>query len=164
MKVEDIKLLYQYNEWADNRILEKAEALTGEQLTAPNVFGWGSLFGALVHILHAEHYWRNRLSGEAGANEPKAEDFADLDALRGRWETEHIALKKYIEGLTDEQVRGDITFESEGKSGQRPLWHFLLHLYTHGVQHRSECAASLTEFGHSPGLMDFSVFLSETGK
>ncbi|MCY3834388.1 MAG: DinB family protein [Chloroflexi bacterium] len=160
MKSEDIKLLYRYNEWADERILDKATELTHEQITAPNVFGWGSLFGALAHILHAEYYWRSRLSGEAGGDEPREGDFADLEALRARWQTEHAALRQYIGGLTDEQVCGDI---SSG-SGQRPLWHFLLHLYTHGVQHRSECAAMLTEFGQSPGLMDFSVFLSDTGK
>lgn len=164
MKVEDIKLLFGYNEWADKRILNKAAALSWDQLTAPNAFGWGSLFGALAHILHAENVWRNRLSGEAGSNAIDGADFADLSALRARWEIEHIALRQFVAGLTDEKADADFVLERDGKAGRRPLWHFLLHLYTHGVQHRSECAAILTDIGHSPGLMDFSVFLSETGK
>ena len=42
---------------------------------APNEFGWGSLFGALVHILDAEHYWRNYLADH------KDSDWIEADQL-----------------------------------------------------------------------------------
>jgi uncharacterized damage-inducible protein DinB len=41
------------------------------------------------------------------------------------------------------------------------LWHCLLHVVNHGTQHRSEAAAILTGYGHSPGDLDFTMFLSQ---
>jgi uncharacterized damage-inducible protein DinB len=41
------------------------------------------------------------------------------------------------------------------------LWQAMLHVLNHGTQHRSEAAAMLTEFNHSPGDIDFMVFLRE---
>ena len=164
MNAKDVQLLYQYNEWANFRILDAAGALSRDQLNTSNSYGWGSFFGGLAHILDAEYYWRNALSQAGGANWVEAGDFADLAALRARWESENAALREYIDGLSDEQVAGEIDFEIGGRRLKGTLWHFLLHLYTHSVQHRSECAALLSEFGHSPGDMDFGAYLRQAAQ
>jgi uncharacterized damage-inducible protein DinB len=46
-----------------------------------------------------------------------------------------------------------------GIQRDRILWHCLYHLVNHGTQHRSEAAAMLTDFGHSPGDIDMILFL-----
>jgi uncharacterized damage-inducible protein DinB len=38
----------------------------------------------------------------------------------------------------------------------------MAHLVNHGTQHRSEAAAMLTEYGYSPGDIDFIIYLRET--
>ena len=35
----------------------------------------------------------------------------------------------------------------------------ILHVVTHGIQHRSEAAVSLTGYDQSPGELDFDLFL-----
>jgi uncharacterized damage-inducible protein DinB len=37
----------------------------------------------------------------------------------------------------------------------------MAHVVNHGTQHRSEAAAMLTEFTHSPGDIDLIMFLRE---
>jgi len=49
-----------------------------------------------------------------------------------------------------------------GEPFQNIHWHLMVHLVNHGTQHRSEAAVMLTDFGHSPGDIDFLFFLGET--
>ena len=161
MRHSDIQLIFQYNEWANRRILEAAEGISNDEWTTPNQLGWGDLRGILVHIVTAEIGWRNRLSGQGELERPAPADFADVAALRARYESEAALLRDYINGLSDAAVNDVVTFERGGRTFGSTLWHFLLHLANHGTQHRSECAALLTDLGRSPGDMDFTLFLRQ---
>lgn len=162
MTSESLRLLYAYNAWANMRILEAAEKMSRQQLEAPNDFGWNSLFGALVHILDAEYYWRVFLARSKETDWIEAGDFADITSLRARWQLENRVLETYVASLSDETIASPFHYEVEGQTGQRPLWHYLMHVLNHSAQHRSECAALLTGFGRSPGDMDLLVFLDES--
>ncbi|MCB0024762.1 MAG: hypothetical protein KDD91_17125, partial [Caldilinea sp.] len=48
-----------------------------------------------------------------------------------------------------------------GRMRERVRWHCLLHVVNHGTYHRGETAALLTGLGHSPGELDFTVYLLE---
>jgi uncharacterized damage-inducible protein DinB len=43
------------------------------------------------------------------------------------------------------------------------LWHAMAHLVNHGTQHKTEAAAMLTGFGHSPGDIDMIKYAMEVG-
>jgi uncharacterized damage-inducible protein DinB len=89
-------------------------------------------------------------------------DFPSLDALEQRWPEEQAAMRAYLAGLQDDDLAGMVRYTTgSGEKRERVLWHCLLHVVNHGTQHRSEAAALLTEYGHSPGDLDFTVFLNE---
>lgn len=161
MDIQDIQLLFAYNDWANKRILAKAEQVSEDQLRMPSGLGWGSLFGGLVHLMDAEYAWRVLLKERRFVKRLRPEDFPDLAAFKARWQQENQALWAYLNSLSDEDVSSMVSYESEGERRQRVLWHCLAHVVNHGTQHRSECAAMLTDFGQSPGDMDFTLFLSE---
>ena len=42
-----------------------------------------------------------------------------------------------------------------------PLWQSMMQVLFHGMQHRSDAAEIVTNYGFSPGELDFFVFLHQ---
>ena len=161
MNKQDILLLYQYNQWANAKILNAASNVTQEQFVAPASFPHGGLRGTLVHALSAEWIWRTRWEGTSPTHLLKASDFPDFQSLRMRWADEEGHLLNFVENITEERLNS--TFDYTNTSGQpftRVVWQAMAHVANHGTQHRTEAAAMLTDLGHSPGDIDLIVFLS----
>lgn len=161
MSAAAMQLLYVYNEWANARIFNRAAQLEPAQLRQANEHGWGNMFGALVHILDAEYGWRHFLEHDTDVKWLEASDFADYPAVQTRWAEENAQLQRFVNNLTDDDMLRLVHYDIEGDRGSHILWHCLWHVVNHGTQHRAECAALLTDFGHSPGDMDFTVFLRQ---
>ncbi|MBI5954305.1 MAG: DinB family protein [Chloroflexi bacterium] len=163
MNTKDIQLLYRYNRWANKRILDAAAKATDEQFLATNSYPHGGLRGTLTHTLFAEWIWRKRWEGTSPAERIKPEEFPTLDSLRACWMEEEKALDVFVQSLTDERLNSPFQYKNtRGEPLENILWHVMAHLVNHGTQHRSEAAAMLTELGHSPGDIDFIIFLRET--
>lgn len=162
MNKQDIQLLYQYNRWVNERILNAVENVTEEQFLAPASYPHGGLRGTLTHTLFAEWIWRRRWQGESPSQRIHPEEFTTLDSLRARWLEEEKALDAFVASLTDEKLNAPFQYKNtRGDEMENILWQAMVHVVNHGTQHRSEAAAMLTEFNHSPGDIDFIVFLRE---
>ena len=162
MNKQDILILYKYDEWSSRKILDAASNLTTEQYLAPASFPHGGLRGTLVHALFASWVWRMRWEGTSPSTRFKPEDFPTFIALRGRWQTEAEHLMKFIDTLTDERLNQKFTYKSlDGNAHERILWQAMAHAINHGTQHKTEAAAILTDFGHSPGDIDLIAYLIE---
>ena len=57
MTREDIQLLYEYDRWANNRVLQAASALSGEAFTRNLSGSFCSVRDTLVHIIGGEWIW-----------------------------------------------------------------------------------------------------------
>lgn len=161
MQLEDMQLLYDYNYWATGLMLTQAAKLTPEQLSQPTNFPWGSLQKTLIHMLDTEYGWRSIC--QHGLVTPDLPDtlFPTLESIVSYWQAEEAEMRAYLNSLSDEALNGLIRYDIPEGFRERVLWHCLLHVVNHGTQHRSECAAMLTEMGHSPGDIDFTLFLNQ---
>jgi uncharacterized damage-inducible protein DinB len=173
MKIEEIKLLYEYNDWADARILAACARVTPEQYAAPTSCGTGrgGLRATMVHLL--DSIWQSRLALQGFYNEPLADEaaydatelhedaFLTLAALQERWLTEQRAMWAYIDTLTEATLNGIIRYVIPGAVIEHVVWHILLDTVNHATQHRSEAAVLLTGYGQSPGDFEFTKFLNE---
>jgi uncharacterized damage-inducible protein DinB len=165
MNRSDILTLFDYNDWANGRIAAAAERVRDEQFVAPANVSHGSLRNTLVHMLSADWIWRLRCQeGISPESLLSFDDYPTFAAVRDRWDKESAALRGYIASLTDEDLSQTIHYSStSGRPYSDTLWHILVHLANHGTQHRSEAAVLLTEYDHSPGDLDFILYLRGLG-
>ena len=162
MNIQDIMTLFDYNYWANRRILSTAGKLSQEQFVAPFAHAYGGVRRTLVHILDAEYGWRMILQQGLITPDLDENDFPDLNVLELRMAEEETTMRSFLAVFKDEDMAGPVRYTtSTGIKRERVLWHCLLHVVNHGTQHRSEAATLLTGFGHSPGDLDFTVFLNE---
>ena len=163
MNRADLVFLFDYNYWANARVLKAAAQLTPDQFTMPHGLSHGSIRGALAHVLAAEIVWRVRCqSGLSPTALPAEGDFPTLDALRARWAEEEAALRAFIASLTDEQLTHSIEYKTtKGVPQSSILWQVLAHVVNHGTQFRAEAAVALTAEGRSPGDLDLLFFMRE---
>ena len=171
MKINEIKLLYDYNNWADARILAACARVSPEQYAAPTSYGRGGLRATLVHIL--DNIWQQRITLQGYYQEPLADEaaydatelhedaFPTLALLQERWLIELQEMQAYLGTMSEETLNGTIRYVIPGALRERVVWHILLDLILHATQHRSEVATLLTSYGQSPGDFDFIMFMNE---
>jgi uncharacterized damage-inducible protein DinB len=119
----------------------------------------------LLHLLSSERTWLGvcdgSLSPEAAfSQELQPADYPDIDALRVLQRELDAAAQTYLTRLdqAEAQSRRGGTFPWSGQTFSQPVWAILLHVVNHGTQHRSEAAAMMTAWGHSPGYLDLMGF------
>jgi len=166
MNKEDIVTLYEYNYWANARILNATTRVTTEQFVAPANLSHGSLRGMLVHFFGAEMVWRLRCQeGVSVTTMPTEDEFLTADALWARWQAEERAMRSYLASLSDSDLNTEIQYRNtKGAPFANILWKLLVHVVNHGTQSRAEAGIALTMFGQSPGDLDMILFFRETGK
>ena len=113
MQVDEIKLLYDYNDWADARILAACARVSPQQYAAPTSIGTGrgGLRATMVHLL--DSLWQQRITLQGYYQEPLADEaaydatelhedaFPTFAALQARWTTEQQAMRAYLDTLTE---------------------------------------------------------------
>ncbi len=165
MKLEDIRILFDYNYWANGRVLEAATKIQQDQYEAPIRISHGSLRGTLVHILSAEWVWRMRCQkGESPEAMLREADFPTVTALKARWDKERLAMQRYLRSLSQEDLFRPVAYTTTvGVPLENVLWHILVHVVNHGTQFRGEAGVLLSRRGHSPGDLDLIVYLRGAG-
>ena len=117
MKADEIRLMFEYMDWANGRILIQLDNLTHEQYITPTGLGisFKSLRGTMVHMLDSIWQWRITFQGyydhlltdaEYAATELTEDQIPTLAALLERWEVETREMRAYIDALDDEKVNG----------------------------------------------------------
>lgn len=165
MLAAEARFLFDYNYWANGRILDAAAEVGRDEFVAPAPLSHGSLRGTLVHTLSAEWIWRLRCQkGESPTAMLSEDEFPTLAALRDRWREEESAMRGFLAGLHDDDLLRTVPYRSTaGTPLASVLWLILAHVVNHGTQSRAEAAVLLTQYGSSPGDIDLIVFARERG-
>src|SRR5215470_5722301 len=164
MNVEEIRLLYDYNSWANRRLLDACEALTPEQFLRDLHASFPSVRDTLVHILGAECLWYERFLGGNPKQLLDAAKFSALGDIRARWIPVEADLMKFVGGLTAEDLARVYDFRTTaGELYPSPLWQALQHLVNHGSYHRGQVTAFLRQLGTKAVSLDLIRFYRDRG-
>jgi uncharacterized damage-inducible protein DinB len=170
MNADRFRLLYEYNSWANCRVVDQAaEVPEADYFAASEGLSFGSLHATLVHILQGELVWLARWLGTKPPESLKDARIADsvartevqtLARLRELWDAERAKQASFLASLTDEMLSATLAYEDQyGNPYSQPLWQQMTHLLNHGTQFRAEAAVRLTQLGRSPGDLDLIGWL-----
>jgi uncharacterized damage-inducible protein DinB len=152
--------LYDYNCWANSRILDCAAKVGEEAFEAPTELG-RSLNELIFHTFRTEWVWRNlaQYHNIQAYAPPVQEDYPTLDQIRARWKEEQNLMRAFLAESSEEEIAGMVHVQNrDGTTSGMFVWQMLLHALLHSMQHRSEAAALVTSYGCSPGDLDFIFF------
>jgi uncharacterized damage-inducible protein DinB len=162
MNIEDFRVLYDFNAWANRRTLDASAALTPEQFTRDLGSSFRSVRDTLAHIFGAEWVWLERWHDRTPNGLPAAADFPDLETVRRRLTEMDRNLIDYVASLTPQDVQRVIQFKTlSGGPNSQPLGQCLQHLANHGTYHRGQVVTMLRQLGAKPTGTDLIGFYRE---
>ena len=151
--------LFSYHFDTTLKLMNLAAELDESKYREEQDYGRGALHALFFHLLRADSGWREGLETGHRTRGLSAENYPDIRTLSMGFEDERVAWETYLVGLSDDDIRGEISLESRpGHEVSFELWRILQHLILHGMQHHSEIARILTENGQSPGDTDFIFY------
>jgi uncharacterized damage-inducible protein DinB len=162
MSPEDMRSLYDYNAWADRRVMEAASKLSTEQFVKPLGSSFGSVRDTLAHIYGAESIWLERFQGNTPSGLPDVTQFADHASLHSVWTPLETRLLDFVGGLSQADIDRVMEYKTF-KFGvyKNPLWQSMQHVVNHGTYHRGQVTTLLRQLGAEPILTDLMHFYRE---
>ena len=169
MTKDDIQLLYEYDRWANNRVLQAASALGAEEFTRDLGGSFRSVRDTLVHIIGGEWiwlaYWKDPPDSPAALADlitrrgvlfnPDA--FPHVPAVQTKWAEVEKEQTEFLNRITNELLEKMLPF----RTTQVTLAHLMQHLANHSTYHRGQVALMMRQLNSEPLATDFHVFLVE---
>jgi len=164
---EDVRLLCEYDRWANDRILKLVGALTPEEFTRDLGGSFPSVRDVLLHIVASKWawltYWKESSPSDRiltdlftrSATLFEPESAPTLATVQAKWaavEREHV---EFVDEVTDERLDRTLPVGNTSVS----LAHLMQHLSNHSTYHRGQIAMMLRQLGAKAQGTDFAEFL-----
>ena len=180
MDLTDIRTLYAYNLWANQRMFSTLEKLTDAQFTESMQSSFPSIRESVLHILAAEWIWLKRWTG----NSPRATVMGDgtatmmhstlsnggvavdrlssLSGLQDFADSIEQERQKYFATLLDDDLQARLDYtDMGGKPYSMPLGELMQHVVNHGTYHRGQVTTLLRQVGAETIGLDMVFFFRE---
>jgi uncharacterized damage-inducible protein DinB len=152
------RLLIEYNEYANGRVLERAMTLDDSALEESGSASYGSIAATLGHIVGAQVVWLSRWIGAP----PAAIEPASREGLIAAFDRSHDSLRRFAAALGDDDWDRVIAYNDKaGQPHEVPLGVLITHAVNHGTMHRGEAGMLLAAHDRSPGDLDFVLWVIE---
>lgn len=159
MNKSQIIELYNYNDWANQKLLNTVDHLENEEFIRDLSSSFRSIKDTMVHVLGAEELWLSRWMGEQGRPLLNTDDFPTCDALTDRWEDFRNYNHRFLEAFTEEDLMKVINYKNlKGVSYSLELWKQMLHVTNHSSYHRGQVVTMLRQLKKQPPSLDLIYY------
>jgi uncharacterized damage-inducible protein DinB len=169
MTKDDIQLIFEYDRWANNRVLQAASTLSAEEFTRDLGGSFRSVRDTLVHIVGGEWGWLTCWKEPSPSStfvtdfwtrhyalfSPNA--FPDLAAVQLKWVEVEREQVEFVNRVTNESLGRMLPV----RTTQISLAHLMQHLANHSTYHRGQVALMMRQLAAEPLATDFAMFLME---
>ena len=169
MTKDDIQLLFEYDRWANHRVLQAVSTLSVEEFARDLGGSLPSVRDTLVHIISCEWAWLT-IWNEPSLSSAFVADmwtrlgslfpsnaFPGVAAVQLKWAEVEREQVEFVNRVTDESLR---TMLPVGET-QISLAHLMQHLANHSTYHRGQLALMMRQLAAEPLATDFAMFLLE---
>ncbi len=165
MTPEDCRLLFDFNAWANRRVLDACDALNVDQFTRDLHSSFPSVRDTVAHIAAAQWIWHERFHGTSPAAPPDWLKNDDRVALCERLGAIDRRLVEFVSGLAVADLERVCEYRNmSGRPSAQPLWQPLQHLANHSTYHRGQIVTLLRQLGAQPPHTDLILFYRERQK
>jgi uncharacterized damage-inducible protein DinB len=164
MKTNEIKMIFDYNFWAFERVWKCISKISDEQFVQEIDYSTGSVRNILVHIMAGNRVWISVLRGIEFPPRLLFEDFDSHSKTKAKWDELQKEFLDHLNCLDQEQLDGPIHWElfSHGLKSTNLRWEILLHLANHATDHRAQILAILHHHFHVQTVeQDMIIYLAE---
>lgn len=160
MMLNHFKRFAAYNKWANGRLYDCCDRLPDEEYFAARKAFFGSIHGVLNHMLVADTIWTSRLHGSSPAIALNAELHADRGELRAAREKMDDEIIAYMDGLTEDDMAGDVTYRTtSGDPFTMERAFILQHFFNHHAHHRGQAHDLLSQTSVEPPVLDLLYYV-----
>ena len=159
---ELLRFMFQYNQWADRRLLDACAALSNEQFTRNLGSSFSSVRDTVVHLYGAEYVWNERIQGRSPAALVSGAGFPDLASIRAKLEEMDAYYIDFVSKMTQQDLDRVIRYKGfTGDEFSNPLWQSLHQLTNHASYHRGQVVTLLRQLGVKPVSTDLIMYYRE---
>ena len=154
MSVELLSL-YDYNEWANGRVITMLRSLPEADYVREMGGGWPSVRATFVHLAGATDAWAERFSGADVLVLPKESALPKLEDAVAVLLRAHAKHRAHVESLTREKL--DCPFSWKNLSGEvktAPFGIVVRHVVNHQTYHRGPLPSMGRRLRHAPVATD----------
>jgi uncharacterized damage-inducible protein DinB len=162
MNVAEVRELYEFNAWAQRRILDALAPLPAEQYLRDLKSSHGGIHGTLCHIVWVEHLWLTRWLGRPSPAVAQGKDLTSLADVRARGEEVEAERGRFLHGLTDAKLSDTITVKpTMGGAYVHTYFQTLQHVVDHSSYHRGQVITMMRQLGVKPPSTGLILFYRE---
>jgi uncharacterized damage-inducible protein DinB len=159
---ELLRFMFQYNQWADRRLLDACASLSNEQFTRNLGSSFSSVRDTVVHLYGAEYVWNERIQGRSPSALISSAGFPDLASIRAKLEEMDAYYIDFVSRMTQQDMDRVIRYKSfTGDEFSNPLWQSLHQLTNHATYHRGQVVTLLRQLGVKAVSTDLIMYYRE---